>query len=85
MKFIRGGELFKLLRKMKRFNESHAKFYAAQVYLALSYLHDMGYIYRDLKPENILIEVDGYIKLSDYGLAKQMKPGEKTYSLVGTP
>jgi serum/glucocorticoid-regulated kinase 2 len=85
MKFIRGGELFKLLRKVKRFPESQAKFFAAQVYLAIAYLHDMGYIYRDLKPENILLEIDGYIKLSDYGLAKQLKPGEKTNSLVGTP
>jgi len=85
MKFLRGGELFKLLRRVKRFPESQAKFYAAQVYLGLAYLHDMGYIYRDLKPENILLDIDGYIKLSDYGLAKQLKPGEKTHSLVGTP
>lgn len=34
----------------------------------------MGYAYRDLKPENILFDVDGYLKLSDYGLAKQLKP-----------
>lgn len=42
-------------------------------------------MYRDLKPENILFEVDGYLKVSDYGLAKELKPGEKTYSLAGTP
>lgn len=53
--------------------------------MALRYLHDLGYIYRDLKPENILFETDGYIKVSDYGLAKNMKPNEKTYSLAGTP
>ena len=55
------------------------------MYLALSYLHDKGYIYRDLKPENILMDTDGYIKLSDYGLAKELAKGGKTYSFVGTP
>ncbi len=85
MKFIRGGELFKLLKKWKRFPESQAKFYAAQVYLAIAYLHDLGFIYRDLKPQNVLIDIDGYIKVSDYGLAKELKPGQKTKSRVGTP
>ena len=85
MKFLRGGELFKHLKKSKRFSERQTKFYAAQVYQALSYLHDQGYIYRDLKPENILMDVDGYIKLSDYGLAKELPAGGKTNSFVGTP
>ena len=85
MNFIRGGEMFTHLRKAKRFSEQRAKFYAAQVYLALHYLHELGYVCRDLKPENILFDVDGYIKVSDYGLCKLLKPGEKTYSLVGTP
>jgi serine/threonine protein kinase len=85
MDFIRGGEMFTHLRKAKRFPEKRAKFYAAQVFLALNYLHDLGYVYRDLKPENILFETDGYLKVSDYGLAKHLKPGEKTYSLAGTP
>ena len=77
--------MFTHLRKAKKFNEHRSKFYAAQVYLALRYLHDLGYVYRDLKPENILFETDGYVKVSDYGLAKNLKPNEKTYSLAGTP
>ena len=44
----------------------------------------MGFVYRDLKPENILFDMNGYIKVSDYGLAKELKKGEKTYSLTGT-
>ena len=77
--------MFTHLRKAKRFHEKKAKFYAAQVFLAISYLHGLGYVYRDLKPENILFDIDGYLKLSDYGLCKFLKPGEKTYSLAGTP
>ena len=55
MDFIQGGELFKHLSEQKRFEESKAKFYAAQIALALGYLHDSKIIYRDLKPENILL------------------------------
>ena len=70
MDFIRGGEMFTHLRKNKRFTEKRTKFYAAQVFLAVNYLHELGYVYRDLKPENILFDIDGYLKVSDYGLAK---------------
>lgn len=67
--------MFTHLRKAKRFSEARAKFYAAQVYLAINYLHELGYVYRDLKPENILFDTDGYLKVSDYGLCKFLKPG----------
>ena len=70
MKFVRGGELFKHLREAHRFDEKRAKFYSLQVALAIGHLHDQNIIYRDLKPENILMEEDGYICLTDFGLAK---------------
>jgi len=66
----RGGELFKHLSESKRFTEYRAKFYAAQIALALGYLHSSRIIYRDLKPENILLNTDGYIMLADFGLAR---------------
>lgn len=47
---LQGGELFYLLRKMKKFEEKLAKFYAAEILLALEYLHSKSIIYRDLKP-----------------------------------
>lgn len=71
MDFLNGGELFYHLRREQRFNEDRIRFYAAEIILALEYLHSRGIIYRDLKPENILLDSDGHIKLTDFGLSKQ--------------
>ncbi|TID29344.1 hypothetical protein CANINC_002027 [Pichia inconspicua] len=83
MDYIEGGELFSLLRKSKVFPNQVAKFYSAEVLLALEYLHSKNIIYRDLKPENILISRSGHIKLADFGFAKQVET--TTYTLCGTP
>jgi protein kinase A len=48
-------------------------------------LHSKNFIYRDLKPENILLKNSGYIKLTDFGFIKRLKPWERTYTLCGTP
>ena len=83
MDYIEGGELFSLLRKSQRFPNPVAKFYAAEVCLALEYLHSMDIIYRDLKPENILLDKNGHIKITDFGFAKYVP--DITYTLCGTP
>lgn len=83
MDYIEGGELFTLLRKSQRFPNPVAKFYAAEVCLALEYLHEHTIIYRDLKPENILLDRNGHIKLTDFGFAKEVR--DVTYTLCGTP
>lgn len=70
MDFVPGGELFSLLRRSQRFPDPVAKFFAAEVGLALDYLHSQQIIYRDLKPENLLLGLDGHIKLADFGFAK---------------
>lgn len=68
---------------MKTFEESLARFYAAQVALAIEYIHKMDLIYRDLKPENIMIDYKGFIKVTDFGFCKRIK--DRTYTLCGTP
>ena len=85
MNFVRGGELFQHLKNSKIFEEKRAKFYAAQIGLALDHLHKNGIIYRDLKPENILMDEEGYLQLADFGMAKLLKPNEKAQSMCGTP
>lgn len=59
MHFVKGGELFRHLVQVKRFQEEQAKFFAAQVALALAHLHSKKILYRDLKPENVLVGDDG--------------------------
>lgn len=83
MDYIEGGEIFTLLRKSKRFPNPVAKFYAAEICLALEYLHSLNIIYRDLKPENILLDKNGHVKLTDFGFAKFVP--DVTYTLCGTP
>ena len=68
--FCSGGELFYLLQNKRLFTESEAKFYFAEILLGLEYIHDQNVLYRDLKPENIFIDIDGHIKLADFGLSK---------------
>ncbi|MBA0666043.1 hypothetical protein Goklo_002500 [Gossypium klotzschianum] len=71
MEFCPGGDLHALRQRQpgKYFSEQAARFYVAEVLLALEYLHMLGIIYRDLKPENVLVREDGHIMLSDFDLS----------------
>lgn len=70
-------------RRAGRFSPDVSRFYAANLVLAIEYLHARDVVYRDLKPENILLGADGYVKLADFGFAKQVK--DRTYTVCGTP
>eukprot|EP01105_Mastigella_eilhardi_P011631 TRINITY_DN2679_c0_g1_i3.p1 TRINITY_DN2679_c0_g1~~TRINITY_DN2679_c0_g1_i3.p1 ORF type:complete len:586 (-),score=164.42 TRINITY_DN2679_c0_g1_i3:937-2694(-) len=72
MEFCAGGEFFRALQRQpgKCLQEDHTRFYAAEVLLALEYLHMLGFIYRDLKPENILLLSSGHVVLTDFDLSK---------------
>ena len=86
MDLCRGGQLYNLMQRSPKscFDEHRVRFYIAQIALALGYLHKHNIVYRDLKPENILMNEDGYIKLTDFGLAKYLKKGERAKSFCGT-
>lgn len=83
--FMSGGELFWHLQKEGRFQETRAKFYIAELILALQHLHDHDIVYRDLKPENILLDANGHIALCDFGLSKaNLTKNDTTNTFCGT-
>lgn len=83
MEYVCGGELFSLLRRVRTLPPFVAVYYAAQIVLAVEYLHNQNIVYRDLKPENILIDKYGNVKMTDFGFAKVVP--ETTWTLCGTP
>ena len=99
MEFCQGGDFMNLLIKKDILTEEEARFYTAELILAVESIHKLDCIHRDIKPDNILIDKNGHIKLSDFGLAKiseklvqpqnfknnKNRPThQKNYSCVGT-
>ncbi|CAI5740091.1 unnamed protein product [Peronospora destructor] len=99
MDYYKGGNLYLHMHSSKmdpnlstssgrRLSVERARFYAAQLAIALSYLHAHGIIYRDLKPDNIMLDKTGNIRLVDFGISKQLRlegePGSHSYSQAGT-
>jgi serum/glucocorticoid-regulated kinase 2 len=80
-----GGDLsFHIVRNL--FEEDEARFFIAELILAIEHLHNLDIIYRDLKPENILIDSEGHVRLADFGLAKEKVTDNKiAQSFCGSP
>lgn len=70
MEFLPGGDLMTLLIERDTLQEEQAKFYIAEMIVAIDTIHKLGFIHRDIKPDNLLIDKDGHLKLSDFGLCK---------------
>ena len=83
MDFIKGKELFTVIRDIGLLNKTQTLFYGASIMLAVRYLHQRKFVYRDIKPENVMVLDNGYIKIIDFGTAKQIE--DKTKTTLGTP
>uniref|UniRef100_UPI0037E88FF7 serine/threonine-protein kinase Sgk2b n=1 Tax=Semicossyphus pulcher TaxID=241346 RepID=UPI0037E88FF7 len=84
--YVNGGELFYHLQREGSFPEPRAAFYAAEMLMALGYLHSLDIVYRDLKPENILLDSEGHVMLTDFGLCKEgVALGGIMHTFCGTP
>ncbi|KAG7363046.1 serine/threonine protein kinase [Nitzschia inconspicua] len=85
--YCAGGELFFHLGKVGHFPVARTRFYAAEIILAISYVHSLDIIYRDLKPENVLLDASGHIRLTDFGLSKEgiSNSSSGANSFCGTP
>src|SRR5690606_35559926 len=86
MEFLVGGELYTLLRLNGKLTVNMARFYAAEILMALTALHDRRICYRDLKPENILLDALGHVRLIDFGLSRSLSTSSNTCStFCGSP
>ena len=85
MDICTGGEMFFHLGKIQKFSEDQAKFYFCEMLEGLEYCHNLDIVYRDIKPENILIDIDGHVKIADFGLSKIIKKKQRSHSFCGSP
>jgi len=89
VEYVRGLELFDVIREMGLLNSADSQFYIGSMLLAIEYLHAQQIVYRDIKPENIMIDDKGYLKMIDMGTAKPLKgknpAGNRTFTVIGTP
>ncbi|VDM60013.1 unnamed protein product [Angiostrongylus costaricensis] len=78
------GDMFSLWQELGVFSEQTVQIYGAELACALDFLHSHDVIYRDLKLENVTLDSIGHVKLVDFGLAKELKNGERTNTICGT-
>lgn len=78
------GDLYSLWAAAGRLTEASIRLFAAELVLVLGYLHDLGIMHRDVKMENILLDERGHVKLTDFGLSRHLRRGERASTICGT-
>ncbi|XP_014300295.1 phosphorylase b kinase gamma catalytic chain, skeletal muscle/heart isoform isoform X1 [Microplitis demolitor] len=81
----KNGELFDYLTSVVTLSEKKTRYIMRQVFEAVLHIHTQGIVHRDLKPENILLDDNLNVKVTDFGFARILKPGDKLFDLCGTP
>lgn len=85
LELCRHGELFDYLTSVVALSEKKTKSIMKQLFEAVEFIHSQGIVHRDLKPENILLDDELNVKVTDFGFATTLAPGETLTELCGTP
>lgn len=84
MDYCNRGDLRYHLGNKRKFREDEARFFLACIVICLEYLHSKKVIHRDLKPENLVLDDRGYLRVTDLGVSREVKPNNSE-DTSGTP
>ena len=84
MDLLKGGDLRFHISRYRKFSEEQTRFFIANMIYALEYIHENNVIHRDIKPENLVLDEKGYVRITDFGIAKENMP-DNSSETSGTP
>ena len=84
MDLLNGGDLRFHISRYRKFSEEQTRFFIANMIYALEYIHENNVIHRDIKPENLVLDEKGYVRITDFGIAKENMP-DNSSETSGTP